>query len=418
MQAEAQSIDESDQIRELDSELEDDLCNLWDMTVKKEVCTVLIEYNCIEILEKYIYFAYGKYPRATELSIGISEYFHVTINMLGIYKNQIFQVTNLCLGNEFLVQKLFTEHQDFIEFFLTQIMLDLNDIETLIQLLRLLNVFAAQNGLLLVESMMKAQGFIQQFVNAASFILSQSLNDQMHETLSDLIACLFDIDADLIAHFSMDSHFLQSLLSSADFRLDFLKTQSCTATTNDVNTPVIHKPYNRSTSNIDVKVFDKLFSNYFAIIQSLTTSESGVSLLCDSFEKLFRLIKFYTDEVALNSNEWEMANIRDLSCDSLKNINCLISILNCLMNNLSPSFVDNLLGDDKSVDSLFSSIQMYMKFFESKQKDLDSDLFANFYDLFLTHVNEFVGLFSQKTKKLAYFTKFADDFERFKKLKL
>lgn len=45
---------EDKQVKELDADIEKDLCDLWDMTVVREVCLVLDELNSTEIFEGYI----------------------------------------------------------------------------------------------------------------------------------------------------------------------------------------------------------------------------------------------------------------------------------------------------------------------------------------------------------------------------
>jgi len=41
-------------VKELDSGTEKDLCDLWDMSVEKDVCIILDELNAIEIFNGYI----------------------------------------------------------------------------------------------------------------------------------------------------------------------------------------------------------------------------------------------------------------------------------------------------------------------------------------------------------------------------
>ena len=55
----------------MDADFEKELCDLWDMSVEKDVVLVLDEFNSILIFEGFIKKFDSIYPRAVEILIGI-----------------------------------------------------------------------------------------------------------------------------------------------------------------------------------------------------------------------------------------------------------------------------------------------------------------------------------------------------------
>ena len=115
------STDEKPKIlSELDEDLENDLCNLWDISANIDVCKVLNELNSIEIFEQYIKRKHGVYPRAIEILIGV----------LG----------NMSLLDSVIRDKILI-NQSLVKLFVETLFFDLVDTQTLIQILRLFNTF-------------------------------------------------------------------------------------------------------------------------------------------------------------------------------------------------------------------------------------------------------------------------------------
>ena len=49
-----EEVNQNSEAKELEADIEKDLCDLWDMSVEKDVCLVLDELNSIEIFDGYI----------------------------------------------------------------------------------------------------------------------------------------------------------------------------------------------------------------------------------------------------------------------------------------------------------------------------------------------------------------------------
>jgi hypothetical protein len=64
--------DESDrETRELETEFEKELCDLWDMSVERDVCLVLEQFNAIAIFDGFVRKFDAVYPRACEILVGV-----------------------------------------------------------------------------------------------------------------------------------------------------------------------------------------------------------------------------------------------------------------------------------------------------------------------------------------------------------
>ena len=92
--------EESIEVKELDEGLEKDLCDLWDMTVEKNVCSLLAEYNGVQIFQGFMAKLNLVYPRASEILFGI------LVNMSTLSaENVVSQMSFLDLFDIFLKTK-------------------------------------------------------------------------------------------------------------------------------------------------------------------------------------------------------------------------------------------------------------------------------------------------------------------------
>lgn len=105
--------------KELDEELEKELCDLWDMSSERGVCEFLNEYNCLSLFEAYMNKYDSVYPRAVEL-------------LLGIIVNMVTLVDEISL-------KL-VETSSFINYLLVRVFIGMTDTQSILQSVYLLNI--------------------------------------------------------------------------------------------------------------------------------------------------------------------------------------------------------------------------------------------------------------------------------------
>ena len=68
---EVSSDDGSGEIKELEAEFEKELCDLWDMSVERDVCLVLDHFNAVHIFDGFVRKYDATCPRACEILIGV-----------------------------------------------------------------------------------------------------------------------------------------------------------------------------------------------------------------------------------------------------------------------------------------------------------------------------------------------------------
>lgn len=108
------------ELKELDADLEKKLCDLWDITVEKDVCQCLNEYNALQIFEGYMRKFDGVYPRAVEILIGI--------------------MGNMVMTSVDISIKL-VENRQFIHYLLFNVLVSMTDVQTVIQVTQLMSLF-------------------------------------------------------------------------------------------------------------------------------------------------------------------------------------------------------------------------------------------------------------------------------------
>jgi hypothetical protein len=112
--------------KELDEQLEKDMCDLWDMTVERTVCQFLNEYKCMQIFEGFLRKYSDFYPRAVEILVGI------LVNMATLSEDVVLVIA---------------ENRSFIEFLLFDGLFKMTDVQSMIQVVSLVNViFSADSS--------------------------------------------------------------------------------------------------------------------------------------------------------------------------------------------------------------------------------------------------------------------------------
>jgi hypothetical protein len=112
--------------RELDEQLEKDMCDLWDMTVERTVCQFLNEYKSVQIFEGFLRKYSDFYPRAVEILVGI------LVNMVTLSEDVVLEIA---------------ENRSFVEFLLFDGFFKMTDVQSMIQVVSLMNVvFSAESS--------------------------------------------------------------------------------------------------------------------------------------------------------------------------------------------------------------------------------------------------------------------------------
>jgi hypothetical protein len=110
--AEDMNSKNADRYKELDAQLEQDMCDLWDMTVERSVCAFLDEHNCVPIFEGFLRRFGDCYPRAVEILVGI------LVNMATLSEHVALKVT---------------ESRDLLEFLLLDVFYKMTDVQAMVQ---------------------------------------------------------------------------------------------------------------------------------------------------------------------------------------------------------------------------------------------------------------------------------------------
>ena len=196
--------------KELDPELEKKLCDLWDITVEKDVCACLDEFNAMQIFEGYMRKFDGVYPRAIEILIGI--------------------MGNMSMMNADISLKL-VSNTSFIHYLLFKVLSRMEDVQTVIQVIRVFSLFLTdwnepgegesneaavnqralakskfiqllKNELVTPSDTMDTSQNLQAIIEKFFFILEQSLNPTLLDTTISFILNLLDNDDQILDLFA------------------------------------------------------------------------------------------------------------------------------------------------------------------------------------------------------------------------
>jgi hypothetical protein len=214
----------NEEFKELDADLEKKLCDLWDITVERDVCQCLSEYNALQIFEGYMRKFDSVYPRAIEI-------------LMGIMGNMVMTSVDTSL-------KL-VENKSFVHYFLFDILISMSDVQTVIQVTRLLSLFLMdwsddqdeEEGTRLQQRKLVKEKFVailksihkeeeeesevnwQILVEKFFFILEQSLNATLLESAISFIFNLLDSDDQILEALAGNSRLVDSICLAALTRL-------------------------------------------------------------------------------------------------------------------------------------------------------------------------------------------------------
>lgn len=393
-------------VLELDENFEKDLCDLWDISIESDVCKLLNEYEAIDIFDKFIQIHGNLYPRANEILIGI------IANMIS---------TNVVeLNNEISLKLVMNE--TFILNLLNNILYKMQDIMSLIQLNRLLTILLNINDTKVKELINKLiinEINNELFIESIAFILNNSLNIQLIDSLSLLLVNLLDNEL-ILNKFSSQIKFIESLCTSNKTRLDLEEENEDslhTRLSNETSPLQISNQEKEATPQIQVKrsfIYDKttldnLFKNYLICLQSISTCENGVKnldeLIIANDGLLINLFTKYTHEFLKCNNDWEVKSSNSfeylLNNESTINLNCLLSILNCiLMNNNDSKQLYNQNDFEKLIRNMIKIVKPYLSFFKREDVNYADNLTKDYVYQFLNNLKPFIPEFSSYTRKL------------------
>jgi len=211
---------------------------------------------------------------------------------------------------------------------------------SLIQLFRLFTLFLIDNckEKFLDYFKKEARDASSMLISKINFILEQSLNQQLLESLSLFLVDLLDSSDAEVLDFFATSHFVTAICN-ANITTNELLIRKKLADEDNVDVDETPRPgnYVRQESICDVSVLDKMCRNYFICLQILSTFDNGVKALCEAAKSLFSLFEMYSNECLDCFNDWEIRSSNSLdiyaTSDSLTNFNCLLSVFNCILIN-------------------------------------------------------------------------------------
>ncbi|XP_052228135.1 protein saal1-like isoform X2 [Dreissena polymorpha] len=226
---------DTDLVVDIDDELQNELCKLWDMSMNSEVARFLDEYKALEILTGII--QKSKAPRVIEICIGV----------LG----------NMACEQE-VCSKMAGDHK-FIELVLS--MMETRDAPTLVANTRLISTSLSNTGSR--GPWIRAIQRSEEILDHLKFIFSSSTNCDLLQNTAELVDTLLDLETDLCVSWATVD-FVESLLEA--------------------------------TEQIGSSQGEAM-ELYLHIFQSFSTTESGVEALVAHIDALELKILAYLNEV-------------------------------------------------------------------------------------------------------------------------
>lgn len=132
---------------------------------------------------------------------------------------------------------------------------------------------------------------------------------------------------------------------------------------------------NTQFSEEEISATDTLLNKYLLCLQTMSTCESGVMALFAKLEIIKQLFSEYLDRCLVTFNDWEIRTSNSLKAsvgeESMQNLLCLLSILNCVFSNqtemhLTGSLIEFLI-------KLMSLCKQYIMLFNELRKCKDNE---------------------------------------------
>lgn len=341
--------------KDLDGEFERELCDLWDMTVEKDVCSVLDEHNAVQIFEGYMRKYDSIYPRAVEILIGI--------------------MTNMASICDKIRLKL-ASNRSFMDYLLFDILCGMSDVPTIIQVVRLFDILLicddemASNSTKTTlidylktdldsrmdeETTKEKETHLIHLIEKLNYILEQSLNAQLLDCSISLLSSLIDSDDFILnAFLTQNGQFIDAICCAALTRLGLDNSDKQTINANftstieqrngrsksvESQTPIGKQGenpigYYSQLSQNDLTSIDQFLNKYFLCLQTISTCEQGVIALNAKSDSIVGFFDKYLEIFMNMFNDWEVQSANSLGFnlvyESIRNLVCISSVLNTL----------------------------------------------------------------------------------------
>ncbi|XP_060565434.1 protein saal1-like, partial [Ruditapes philippinarum] len=179
--------EESNLAVDVDEDLQNELCKLWDMSMNSDVAMFLNEFKAVDILTGII--EKSKAPRVIEISVGI-------------------------LGNmacEAAVCKEMADNQKFID--LVILMMETRDVPTLVENTRL--IYTSLSNTVTRGPWIRAIQRSEDILDHLKFIFSSSTNCDLLKNTAELVDTLLDCEPDLCVSWATID-FVHSLIEATE----------------------------------------------------------------------------------------------------------------------------------------------------------------------------------------------------------
>ena len=248
------------------------------------------------------------------------------------------------------------------------------------------------------------------------FILEQSLNPILLDAAISFLLNLLDSDDELLISITITERLVDAICNASLTRLKLERTQKtfnhCQFSTNTAsNIAVAAGCLNDQTptqatsrfhdntllvtqlSEEDISSIDHLLNKYFLCLQTISTCEVGVSSLQLEFESVIQLFNEYLTKCLVTFNDWEIRSADSLKTsigeESLQNLTCLLSIINCEFSNQCKASLDAPLCE--FLIKLFTFCKYYLKLFNERRNSKSVTVPASSFELIRTNLQEISG---------------------------
>lgn len=185
---EGEELPSDEEVVELDREVEEELCTLWDMAANSDVAHFLHEFKALEIFLQIV--STSKSPRLVEILIGI----------LG--NMAVFPDLSLALSREESLLQMAMQ------------LLGGTDTPTLLQVLRLCHTCLSNEESL--PLWLQAIHSSDSCLSGITFILENSINEELLKVTLQVLDCVLDEDAELCA-LCVNENFIDALFTAAGY---------------------------------------------------------------------------------------------------------------------------------------------------------------------------------------------------------
>ena len=200
---------------------------------------------------------------------------------------------------------------------------------------------------------------------------------------------LLDFEDPVLNRLTIDERLLETLTTACNTRMSLEKSSKTAnnyqfnsiTTTNrlqlnsnnqsDQTPQVTSEQLMQQTSQDDIYQVDHLMNKYFMCLQTISTNEEGIVAFYARFDLVLNLFDEYLTKCLITLNDWEIRSSDSLKSsvdeESLQNLSCVLSVLNCVFSNYTDfTSIEHLFKD--FFLRLFTFSQSYLKLFNELQR--------------------------------------------------